>query len=137
MAKSLLLTYCFNTFVFLHIFNMVNCRKTGIEDKNVTERIFHNKYFLIVFIGMIIAQYCLVNYGHWFMFTTPLTNNEFFGCAFPGASVFLVSFILKLTPKSWVDKIPDLPLDEENTEKNKYVAGYESIAGGKLDVSKF
>ena len=44
-------TYIFNVFVFLQIFNEINCRKIGIQDFNVFDKFFHNFYFLAITIG--------------------------------------------------------------------------------------
>ena len=41
-------TILFNTFVFLHLFNQINCRKVGIRDFNVFAQITRNWYFLAV-----------------------------------------------------------------------------------------
>lgn len=53
--KVLHFTYIFNTFVFLQIFNEINCRKVGVYDKNVFESFFHNKFFLLVIAGTLAA----------------------------------------------------------------------------------
>lgn len=45
------MTYIFNTFVFLQLFNEVNCRKIGRRDFNVLESIFGNYHFLAVVLG--------------------------------------------------------------------------------------
>lgn len=42
-------TYIFNIFVFLNLFNMINCRKIGKRDFNVFESMFHNWYFIFLF----------------------------------------------------------------------------------------
>lgn len=43
-----------------------------------------------------------------------------------GASVLPVAFILKLTPKEWVDKIPELVNeDERNQLADNYVGKFE------------
>lgn len=121
-AKGTLLTYVFNTFVFLQIFNMINSRKVGIDDKNVFESPTHNIFFLIAFFGMIIMQMVLVQYLYWVINATPLSSRSEWGAALTvGASVLLISFVLKLTPKSWVDSIPDI-VDENDNTKNPFVA---------------
>jgi magnesium-transporting ATPase (P-type) len=49
--KRVHMTYIFNTFVFLQLFNEVNCRKIGRRDFNVLESIFGNHHFLAVVLG--------------------------------------------------------------------------------------
>lgn len=51
LYKRQCLTNIYNTFVFLQIFNQINCRKIGAKDFNVFENFFHNFYFLAVLFG--------------------------------------------------------------------------------------
>lgn len=111
----------FNTFVFLQIFNLINSRKIGIDDKNVLESPLHNPYFIMAFFGMIAVQVVLVQYFYWVINATPLSTRSEWGAALTvGSSVLLISFILKLTPKAWVDKIPDI-VDENSKTRNPLV----------------
>lgn len=120
-AKGTLLSYVFNTFVFLQIFNLINSRKIGIDDKNVFESPLHNAYFIIAFFGMIAVQVVLVQYTPWLIDATPLQSRSEWGAAITvGSSVLLIAFILKLTPKAWVQMIPDV-VDEDNKTTNPYV----------------
>lgn len=50
-AKKKHMTYIFNIFVFLQLFNEVNCRKIGRRDFNVLESIFGNYHFIVVVLG--------------------------------------------------------------------------------------
>jgi hypothetical protein len=45
------LTGIFHTFVFLQIFNYINCRKVGRQEFNVFEEFGHNLYFLGILFG--------------------------------------------------------------------------------------
>jgi Ca2+-transporting ATPase len=54
-AKLKMCTILFNTFVFLQIFNEINCRKIDRRDFNIFEGIHKNFYFLIVVIGTFLA----------------------------------------------------------------------------------
>jgi hypothetical protein len=49
--KKKCVTSIYNTFIFLQIFNFINCRKVGGKDFNVFENFFHNMYFILVFFG--------------------------------------------------------------------------------------
>jgi hypothetical protein len=49
--KKSSVTSIYNTFIFLQIFNFINCRKVGSKDFNVFENFFHNVYFILVFFG--------------------------------------------------------------------------------------
>lgn len=46
--KEKSLTMIFNVFVFLQLFNQINCRKVGARDFNVFEDFTHNIYFLLI-----------------------------------------------------------------------------------------
>lgn len=77
VAKLKHLTYIFNTFVYLQIFNEFNCRKIGVKDFNILEgitgnlsdylyskitrtegpkHVTGNLYFLVVVFGTFTAQ---------------------------------------------------------------------------------
>jgi magnesium-transporting ATPase (P-type) len=58
------LTEVFHTFVFLQIFNYINCRKVGRQDFNVFEEFGHNFYFLGVLFGTASFQVVLGTYLH-------------------------------------------------------------------------
>lgn len=45
------LTMIYNTFIFLQLFNQINCRKVGGKDFNVVESFTHNWYFLGILVG--------------------------------------------------------------------------------------
>lgn len=49
--KRRCLSNIYNTFIFLQIFNQINCRKVGPKDFNVFENFFHNFYFLLIWVG--------------------------------------------------------------------------------------
>mgnify|MGYP003944644629 CR=1 FL=1 len=50
-SKRQHLTKIYNVFVFLQLFNEINCRKVGNKDFNVLESFFHNKWYTLVLFG--------------------------------------------------------------------------------------
>lgn len=60
-AKKTVFTYVFNVFMFLQLFNMINCRMVAASDTNVFEKFFHNWTFIIILAICFVAQYVLVN----------------------------------------------------------------------------
>jgi len=62
LFKRQQLTKIFNTFIFLQIFNQINCRKVGANDFNVFEKFHHNLYFLGVFVGTFSFQIFICYY---------------------------------------------------------------------------
>lgn len=67
------LTLFFNTFVFMQVFNEINCRKLKSEELNVFKGFFNNWMFLFIIVGTMIAQYCIVTFGGRALKTTELT----------------------------------------------------------------
>ncbi len=66
-----LATFIFNTFVFMQLFNEINCRRLG-KNINVFKGILRNWIFLAIWIGTVIVQILLVFYGGTAFNTTPI-----------------------------------------------------------------
>lgn len=103
-AHKKLVTLIFNCFVFLQLFNEINCRKVGRRDFNVFEKFFHNMYYIIILFTCFGFQYVLSEYLSGIAGTTHLTKSEWGGCIAIGSTVLFVSLLLKLTPESLVNK---------------------------------
>jgi magnesium-transporting ATPase (P-type) len=54
------LTLLFNTFIYLNLFNEINCRKVSADGFNVFEHIYRNIYFIAVFAATIGIQLVMV-----------------------------------------------------------------------------
>jgi len=104
-AKRKHFTYIFNTFVFLQLFNEINCRKVGRRDFNVFEKFLHNSYFLMVMVGTFTAQILMCKWFPSITGTEQMTKGEWGACIAVGSTNLLIGAILKLTPESWVSKI--------------------------------
>jgi len=57
--KLVLNTLCFNTFMLMNIFNLLNCR-VNTNEMNIFTNLLNNKYFWIVFAFEISVQICFV-----------------------------------------------------------------------------
>lgn len=66
-------TMLFETFIFMHLFNEINCRKVGATEYNVWHNITSNIYFMIVVGSLMVLQVVLVEYGGSMVQTEPLT----------------------------------------------------------------
>lgn len=133
-AKLKHMTYIFNTFVFLQIFNYFNCRKIGARDLNIFEGITGNFYFLAVVLGTFFGQILLV---HWFKGitrTTSISKAEWGTCIVIGSSSLLIAFLLKLTPDKLLDKLKmDKLVDEnKNMDDNKALQMFDKVANTKV-----
>ena len=71
--KCRVYTLLFNTFVWFHIFNQINSRKVGAKDFNVFHTILANWYFLAVIAFIVVAQFCIVEFGGTLARTFPLS----------------------------------------------------------------
>lgn len=121
-------TYLYHTFVFLQIFNEINCRKIGRRDFNVFENLFHNWYFLFVVVGTFSTQILSSHYFPGFTGTVPMTRGEWGACIAVGSTVFIAAALLKLTPEAWVEKVPTGALvDEDKHMKNKVLDAYNQV----------
>lgn len=101
------MTYAFNTFCFMNLFNLINCRKIGATDKNIFERFLHNWTFLIIMLGACLAQIALVQICPVLLRVVATeSRGEWGGCIAVGASVLGIGLLLKLTPEAWVEMIP-------------------------------
>jgi hypothetical protein len=109
-------TIIFNTFVFMQLFNEINCRKLESKEWNVFERIHKNFIFQGVIAFTVIVQFLLVQFAGAFASTTPLTVAQWFTCIIIGGLALPIGLGLRLLPTP-VDKIPPrrvvLPEDEE------------------------
>lgn len=118
-------TYIYNTFVFLQLFNMINCRKIGRRDFNVFESFFHNWYFLTLFFLIAFVQFFQTNWFNKFTNCEPLGRSEWGSCIAVGSTSLAVSAVIKLLPDEWLEKLPLINKGDEdkainNTLLDKY-----------------
>jgi magnesium-transporting ATPase (P-type) len=117
-AKKTVFTYVFNVFMFLQLFNMINCRKVGISDTNVFENFFHNWTFIIILLICFFAQWALVNWFHDLVGAVLISRSEWGACLFIGATELLAAFALKFVPSKWIAFIPDISDFEDTAHKD-------------------
>jgi len=125
LAKQRHFTYIFNTFVFLQLFNEVNCRKVGPRDFNVFEAPLHNRYFLLVAAGTVVVQVALCQLCSTLTDTVPLGRSEWGACVAVGATPLLVALLLKLTPLSWVGRLGGVLPDEDRAPASKLLTTWQ------------
>jgi P-type Ca2+ transporter type 2B len=53
-------TFIFNTFIFMQVFNEINCRKIGEHEFNVFENFLNNSMFIFIILLTIVVQVLLV-----------------------------------------------------------------------------
>ncbi|KAI0223174.1 plasma membrane calcium [Massospora cicadina] len=90
-------TVVFNTFVFLQVFNQLNCRR--VDSKlNVFHGITRNYYFMAIFVLVVALQVVIVFYGSYAFETTPLEPKFWGVCLLVGFLSLPVGVILRLVP---------------------------------------
>lgn len=129
-SKRRHLTYIFNTFVFLQIFNFVNCRKVGPRDFNVFEAPFHNMYFLAVVVGTATTQVLMCEGFHALTGTVGLSRSEWGACIAVGATPLLISAALKITPVAWVAGLGGVLPDEDKDTDSKLLNTWAGASKG-------
>lgn len=118
-AKKKHMTYIFNVFVSLQLVNEVNCRKIGRRDFNVFEKVWWNYHFIAVVLGTLAAQVILTQHFSALFRTTALNRSEWGCCLALGATPWLISVLLKLTPERWLAKVKvDKLVNEDKTVEN-------------------
>jgi len=125
--KLRLCTYMYHVFVFLQLFNLINCRKDGPKDYNVFAKFFHNWYFLAVLFGEFAFQFLFPSP---MIRTTTLSKREWGACLMLGATALIMSVLLKCTPERWLEKFRGGPcgiVDESKAVKNAITDAYTKL----------
>jgi hypothetical protein len=127
--KLRLCTYMFHVFVFLQLFNLINCRKDGAKDFNVFGKIGHNFFFLAVLGGEFAFQFL---FPAAVIRTVGMTQREWGACLMLGATPLLISVLLKCTPERWLTKLEGGPcgiVDESKAVDTGLTRGFDRLAG--------
>jgi magnesium-transporting ATPase (P-type) len=96
--KTKAFTMLFNMFIYMHLFNLINCREVKPSRKNVFSEISNNFFFILAFTFIAVTQYLLVQWGGTIFRTAPLDGKQHAYCVILGLTVFIPSFALKLLP---------------------------------------
>lgn len=104
------------TFVFLQVFNYINCRKIGPNELNVFSKIItkFNFWFWFVIGVVCFLQYIMVD---WFSFTShthPIRRSEWGACIIAGSTVIVIAWVVKYIPDRWLKKVPFTKFVDEN-----------------------
>ncbi|KAG0321173.1 hypothetical protein BGZ99_004074 [Dissophora globulifera] len=113
-SKNLLTlrTMIFNTFVFLQVFNELNCRR--IDDTlNVFRNLRNNKTFVIVQFVVIACQFVIVQFGGQAFKTTPLSLDQWLVTMLIGSLSLPVGLCLRLMPAKLESVIPHIPEERQ------------------------
>ncbi|BFZ10933.1 hypothetical protein BsWGS_13969 [Bradybaena similaris] len=98
---SIHFTMIFNTFVFMTLFNEVNARKIH-NQHNIFSGICTNPIFIGIWIGTILAQVVIIQFGGVAFHTTGLNAAQWLWCVFLGFGTLLWGQIATVIPDSVV-----------------------------------
>ena len=91
-------TIIFQTFVFMQIFNQVNCKKLLETEINVFDKFFNNGLFIGIVLMTLVIQCLLVEFGGKVIQAAPLTVNQNLVCLGFGLSEIIWGFVVKCFP---------------------------------------
>ncbi|KAI8137844.1 PMCA-type calcium-translocating P-type ATPase [Fennellomyces sp. T-0311] len=95
--QAVLRTIVFNIFVFLQVFNEINCRRID-NTINVFKDIFDNWIFIAVQVVVVLGQVLIVTFGGIAFKTVPLTPMQWLVTVLIGALSIPVGTIIRLLP---------------------------------------
>ncbi|KAG0278399.1 hypothetical protein BGZ95_004093 [Linnemannia exigua] len=107
-------TMIFNVFVFLQIFNELNCRR--IDDTlNVFRNILNNRVFIIVQFVVLAGQIAIVQWGGQAFKTVPLSGKQWILTILIGSLSLPVGLFLRLLPAKVVPEVilPQVPEERQ------------------------
>lgn len=109
--KLKLFTLILVTFVFMQVFNYINCRKIGQKEYNVFENLFSpyekiNGYFWFIIVFVSVGQVLMVQIFYMFTRTTPLSKGEWGACIMVGSSVIIIALLFKKLGSKLLRLIP-------------------------------
>ncbi|KAF9201242.1 hypothetical protein BGZ49_008533, partial [Haplosporangium sp. Z 27] len=98
---AILRTMIFNSFVFLQVFNELNCRR--IDDSlNIFKNLHNNKIFLLVQLIVIGGQFIIVQFGGQAFKTVALSSEQWLITILIGSLSLPVGLVLRLLPSNIV-----------------------------------
>ncbi|KAG0206832.1 hypothetical protein BGX28_001817 [Mortierella sp. GBA30] len=137
-------TMVFNTFVFLQIFNEINCRRLD-NRLNIFSGIGRNKYFMVIFVIMVVFQILIIQFGGAAFETEKLNGGQWVICVLLGLLSIPVGVVVRLVPeeifgglKAWVNNSGDhahaaLPNFESYPAAVSHEAGRASSISGSIN----
>jgi magnesium-transporting ATPase (P-type) len=135
VAKITMFTIYFNSFMMMNIFNFFNCRKIGPKEYNIFENIFDNWMFCVMVLMIFGIQYCICETWLSSFFTTHSLTSEQWGYSIAlGLLTWPAAALIKMTPLTWVQKIPVNINEDELDENDKVMKAFNT--GMKGSVSK-
>ncbi|RGB37817.1 hypothetical protein C1646_621667 [Rhizophagus diaphanus] len=131
-------TFIFNTFIFLQIFNEINCRKLD-NKKNIFEGVLANKFLMIIFVIMVVGQFLIVQFGGAAFQVEPLSIKEWVVSVILGFLSIPIGFLIRLIPTYHHHTAPpvfniDLEKDWDDTvtQVQNQLHFFKLLRGGRI-----
>jgi magnesium-transporting ATPase (P-type) len=129
-------TLMFNTFIFLQIFNMINCRDVSPTKKHGFAGLHKNFLTWVILAILVAVQFlaCFTFLGVPIFETSVKGNADMEGgrhfaiTVVSAGSIFLVNAMLKLIPSRWIAKMPQLDESKSVGANSKLVSMYDGTA---------
>ena len=140
-AKMTGYTCIFNTFIFLQIFNMVNCRDVSPNKKHGCAGIHRNMLTWVILLVLIAVQIfaCFTFLGvpvfetSLYVKTNDQAGRNFAITLVSAASIFVMNALMKCVPVRWVKKIvPRLNENKAIGGKSRLMQAYERHGKAKM-----
>ena len=115
-------TLCFNTFMLMNLFNMINCRIIGENDFNIFKNSRHHMGFWAVFLAEMALQFIMViggefDLGSSLFGTAPMSRAMWITSWCLGFSTLFVAAAVKKIPILWFSFI-NIDLETVNDDSN-------------------
>lgn len=124
-------TLIFNAFIFLQVFNMINCRDVSADKSHGFSNLLRNSTTWIMLLIIIGVQYaaCKTFLGAPVFKTTKVDMRSFMITVVCGASILLANALLKMIPATWLPK--RLVLDESKSigSSSKLMGAFDKAKG--------
>ncbi|XP_016850766.1 plasma membrane calcium-transporting ATPase 1 [Anolis carolinensis] len=131
-------TIIFNTFVMMQICNEVNARKIHGE-RNVFSGIFTNIIFCCVFVGTLIVQILIVQFGGLPFSCAELTLDQWLWSVFFGIGTLLWGQVITTIPTKylrWLKEVGDAPPETEDCESEEGCDNATEIDYGEQELRR-
>ncbi|KAI8991117.1 PMCA-type calcium-translocating P-type ATPase [Mycotypha africana] len=116
--QAVLRTMVFNIFVFLQVFNEINCRRID-NSINVFKDMFDNWIFIAVQVAVIVGQFLIVTFGGIAFKTVPLTPQQWLITVLIGSLSLPLGTVIRL--------LPDGGYEDRYNEEAKPLASYSRM----------
>lgn len=124
-------TLIWNTFIFMQVFNLINCRDVGANKMHGFTGLIRNRltwFVLLIIIGVQAAS-CLTFLGVPIFEACAVSGRHFAITVVAASSMLLANSILKFIPNRWIEKLPTV-------DESKAIGGGSALMGAYDKQSK-